>query len=73
MEPKAQLGIRLRRLRLDASLTQEQLGFLCGMDMSEISRIERGARDPRLTTLLRLAMALELDVGDLVQGIRPAS
>jgi transcriptional regulator with XRE-family HTH domain len=42
------------------------------MDMSEISRIERGARDPRLTTLLRIAVALELEVSDLVKDIRPA-
>jgi transcriptional regulator with XRE-family HTH domain len=72
VEPKAQLGARLRELRRDARLTQEQLGFLCDMDMSEISRIERGARDPRLTTLVRLAVALDLEVSELVQGIRPA-
>lgn len=72
MEPQAQLGARLRQLRHDARLTQEQLGFLCNMDMSEISRIERGARDPRLTTLLRIAVALELEVSDLVKDIRPA-
>jgi transcriptional regulator with XRE-family HTH domain len=71
VEPQAQLGARLRQLRHDARLTQEQLGFLCNMDMSEISRIERGARDPRLTTLLRIAVALELELSVLVEGIRP--
>lgn len=72
MEPKDQLGENLRRLRESAGLTQMELSLRCGMDMAEISRLERGLRDPRLSTIVRLATGLQLDAADLVRGIRPA-
>ena len=72
MEPKEQLGVNLRRLRLAAGLTQMELSNRSGLDMAEISRLERGVKDPRLSTIVRLAIGLQVDAGDLVRGIQPA-
>lgn len=72
MEPKEQLGVNLKRLRLAAGLTQMELSNRSGLDMAEISRLERGVKDPRLSTIVRLATGLEVDAGDLVRGIQPA-
>ncbi len=36
---------------------------------SEISRLEHGERDPRLSTIVRLARALEVPLGALVEGV----
>jgi transcriptional regulator with XRE-family HTH domain len=72
VEPKEQLGVNLRRLRLAAGLTQMELSNRSGLDMAEISRLERGVKDPRLSTIVRLATGLEVDAGDLVRGIQPA-
>jgi transcriptional regulator with XRE-family HTH domain len=73
VEPKQLLGAKLRRFREAAGLTQEQLGFRCNLDLSEISRIERGERDIRLSTVVRLATGLGLDPGEFVSGIGPTA
>lgn len=70
MRPQEQFGCNLRRFREAAGLTQMQLGNRCDMDMAEISRHERGLRDPRLNTIVRLAEGLQLDPADLIRGIR---
>ena len=69
MEPKEQFGVKLRRLRDAAELTQMELSNRTGLDMAEISRLERGLRDPRLTTIVRLAAGLDVDPAELVSGI----
>jgi transcriptional regulator with XRE-family HTH domain len=71
VEPKAQLGINLRRFREAAGLTQMELGNRTGMDMAEISRLELGKRDPRLSTIVRVAAALQLTAAELVHGVVP--
>jgi len=47
-----------------------QLSDLSGLHMTEISRLERGTRDPRLSTVVRLARALEVAPGELLTGMR---
>jgi transcriptional regulator with XRE-family HTH domain len=61
----AALGEAIRRLRLEAGLSQEQLAERAGTDLTQIGGIERGVRNPSYTTLLRLAAALETSVGEL--------
>ena len=72
MDPTAQFAENLRRLRLERNLTQEDLSEATAMRASEISRLERGARDPQLLTLVRLARELGVTVADLVSGIESA-
>jgi transcriptional regulator with XRE-family HTH domain len=73
VEPREQFGVNLRSLRTAADLTQMELSNRSGLDMAEISRLERGHRDPRLTTILKLATGLNVDPAALVAGIRLAS
>jgi transcriptional regulator with XRE-family HTH domain len=47
-----------RRERKRLQLSQEALGFRCDLNTSEISRLERARRDPRLATVVKLANAL---------------
>jgi transcriptional regulator with XRE-family HTH domain len=60
-------NLRSERQRL--KLSQEALGFRCDLNTSEISRLERSARDPRLTTIIKLARALEVPPARLLSGI----
>jgi len=46
-----------------------ELAKLAGMHGSEISRLERGERDPRLSTMVRIARALEIPAQDLLRGV----
>jgi transcriptional regulator with XRE-family HTH domain len=69
LDAQAQFGATVRRLRVAAGLTQEQLGALCGMDLSAVSRLERGNRNPRLDTLVRIARALEVPPATLLEDV----
>ena len=69
MDPTAQFAENLRRLRLAAGLTQEGLSEATQLDPGEISRLERGARDPQLRTIVRIARGLEVGVAELLAGV----
>src|SRR5579859_6433791 len=58
-------GYLLRRYRLAALLTQEQLAEIAHLSYRTISDLERGAKNtPRRDTVLLLANALELSSED---------
>jgi transcriptional regulator with XRE-family HTH domain len=59
-------GNVLRRLRIEAELTQEQLGFEADLRRTYVSILELGQQQPSLTTILKLATALKLSAQDLV-------
>ena len=69
MDPAAQFGENLRRLRLAAGLTQEALSDATQLNTSEISRLERGVRNPRLHTMLRVARGLGVPLAALLTDI----
>ncbi|HHY47296.1 MAG TPA: helix-turn-helix transcriptional regulator [Firmicutes bacterium] len=58
--PDVMKGIskKLRELREAQGLTQEQLGEKAGLNSSFVGQIERGVRQPSITTLESLASAL---------------
>jgi len=68
--PEERFAANLRRLRTDAGMSQEQLAGRTGLHPTEISRLERAVREPRLGTIVRLARGLEVGVERLVAGIR---
>jgi transcriptional regulator with XRE-family HTH domain len=59
----------LRELRQERDLSQEALADLAELHRTELSLLERGRREPGLGTLLKLAGALEVSVGELTEGI----
>jgi transcriptional regulator with XRE-family HTH domain len=69
MEPRERFAINLKRRRRFVGLSQQQLGDRCRLHRSEISVLERGVREPRLGTLIKLADALGLSVGSLCVGM----
>lgn len=70
MEPHERFGANLRRERTRAGLSQEALGHACDLHPTEISRLERATREPRLSTIVRLARALKIAPTVLLRGIR---
>jgi transcriptional regulator with XRE-family HTH domain len=67
--PREQFALNLRRARLEAGLSHEALGHRCNLHRTEISLLERGRRDPRLTTIAKLAHALKTSTRELLRGI----
>ena len=62
-------GKRLRTLRRERDLSQEELGFRADLDRNYVGGIERGERNPSLVNICRIAGALEVDVTELLEGV----
>jgi transcriptional regulator with XRE-family HTH domain len=58
-------GKNLRAARKRLNLTQEQVAERSGVQAGEVSRIERDLRDPQVSTVEKLAAAVELPPGRL--------
>jgi transcriptional regulator with XRE-family HTH domain len=67
-EPAA-FGRRLRELRAERGISQDQLARRTGIDSTAVGRFERGAREPRLRSILRLATGLGVKPGRLVDDL----
>ena len=67
MEPAVAFGRVLRQLRLEAGLTQEELGFEAELRRTYVSILELGQQQPSLTTILKLATALNCSGSSLVK------
>ena len=58
-------GEKLRQFRLAKGFTQEQLANELGVEISQISRIERGVINTSVTTLYTISKTLKIDVSEL--------
>lgn len=59
-------GTKLRLMRLDKALSQQDLAECIGADKSYISGLENGTRNPTLTTLQRICEVLETNLSELL-------
>jgi transcriptional regulator with XRE-family HTH domain len=66
-----EVGQKIKHLR--GELAQEQLALIAGISTSTLSRIERGAYQPRLPTLRKIAQALGVRVGELLDDEHPTT
>ena len=67
--PRQVFAENMRDARKRRGLTQERLAFTMRMHRTEISLLERGERDPRLSTLVRLARALDCTPSSLLEEV----
>ena len=70
MEPRDRFAVNLRKARQTKQISQEELGFRCELHRTEISLLERGGREPRLGTIVKLSGALDTSIEELCSGIR---
>lgn len=62
-------GAVLKRLRGDRGLSQEAFAHDSGLDRTFISLLERGKRQPSLSTVFQIANALNISAEDLVRQV----
>jgi transcriptional regulator with XRE-family HTH domain len=65
-----EFGDRVRTRRQDLNLSQEALALKAGINRTYIASLEAGQRNPSLDLMARLAIALRVDLGDLVAGLQ---
>ncbi|MGX5681339.1 helix-turn-helix domain-containing protein [Schumannella luteola] len=71
MNDLATLGQRIRHFRTGAGLTLDQLGERVGIAGSQLSLMENGRREPRLTLLSAIAEATGVHLADLLDSAPP--
>ncbi len=60
------VGIRIRELRNQRGISQEELANEAEVPLSQIGRIERGENNPTISTLYVLAQALDVELKELI-------
>ena len=61
------IGKNVRKFRLARGLTQEQLAFEAGIDLTYVGGIERGNRNPSLMVMARIADSLNVRMVELLK------
>lgn len=62
-------GRRVRQLRLDMDISQEELAARCHLDRTYISSVERGQRNVSLKNIAAIASALNISLSKLFEGL----
>lgn len=66
MQAVVYIGHRLKDLRIQRALTQEELAEKAGIGKNTVNRMERNLTEPHMSTLRKLAEALGVDPAELV-------
>lgn len=66
MDIRDRLRFNMRRLRQQKGWSQEEFAHQAGLHRTYISDLERGARNPTITVVDKLAVALGVPVGALL-------
>lgn len=61
------LGEKVKSLRKALKYSQEELAFQAEIDVTFVSRIERGTGNPSYLTLLKLASVLQVSIKNLIE------
>ncbi len=67
------LGEELKKARVDADMTQEQVAFAAGIDRAYLSLLENNRKSPTVATLFRICEALGVPASKIIARVeRPA-
>ena len=63
------IELLIKKVRLEKNMTLEELARLSGISRGHLSKMERQEREPRLSTLIQIALALKVDIKELYKII----
>ncbi|MBY0226966.1 MAG: helix-turn-helix domain-containing protein [Hyphomicrobium sp.] len=73
MDVRRRLGLNLKKLREEQGFSQGSFADHCGLHRTYISGIERGVRNPTVVILDKIAKALKVPAGQLLDESRVAA
>ena len=68
MQAVVYIGDRLKDVRVQRAMTQEELAGKAGIGKNTVNRIERNLTEPHMSTLRKVARALGVEPSELVKG-----
>lgn len=60
-----ELGLRIRQLRNEKHMSQEELAFKAGISPAHLGQIERAVKNPTIDTIVKISTALDVPVAEL--------
>lgn len=60
------LGNRIKSIREDKNISQQELAAACNFEKSNMSRIEAGNTNPTFYTLVKISKALDISLSELM-------
>ncbi|TAJ31625.1 MAG: XRE family transcriptional regulator [Nitrospirae bacterium] len=66
MDVRRRVGLNVKTVRKERGLSQEGLAFECGLHRTYVSGVERGIRNPTVLVLEKIAEALKVPTGRLL-------
>ena len=69
MNTNKKLGKIIQKRRLELGFSQEKLSQISNLHRTYISLLERGLRSPTITTTIKVAKALNLNISELLKGL----
>ena len=60
------LGNRIRHLREEKNISQQNLAEMCNVEKSNMARIEAGRTNPTLLTMFKISSALKVSLAELL-------
>jgi transcriptional regulator with XRE-family HTH domain len=66
MDIRKQVGVNVKRIRIEKNWSQEHFAFETGLHRTYVSGIERGIRNPTVTIISRMAEALGVEPYELL-------
>jgi transcriptional regulator with XRE-family HTH domain len=73
MRARQTIGWNIRKFRVEAGLTMEELGGKSDVDASYVARVERGTVNVSIDIVERIATALKRSLIELVQEVPAGS
>jgi transcriptional regulator with XRE-family HTH domain len=71
MEVQSLVAWNLRQLRVRRGISQDDLAYSSGVERAYVGYLERGMRNPTITTLAKIAKALDIHVSQLFREPEP--
>jgi transcriptional regulator with XRE-family HTH domain len=68
-----EFGKRIRQLRTERNLSQEELSFLTGFHRTYIGMVERGERNLSLSNVGVFAEVFDMSISELFESNKPAT
>ncbi len=63
------IGLRIKHLRKEKDMSQEQIAFSANISLSQISKLESGKHNTSLSSILSICKALNITVSDFFNGV----